>query len=61
MGAKAYTRAQMAEAVALGAIIGAEAAAERLGMGAGAIRSWMARAEYRPVPLRRLRGPEVLG
>jgi hypothetical protein len=44
MGAKAYSRQQMAEAVALGSIVGAEAASKQLGMGASATRRWMARA-----------------
>jgi hypothetical protein len=44
MGRIAYSRAQMAEAVVLAAIVGADAASSRLGMGAKAIRRWSERA-----------------
>lgn len=44
----AYSRERMAEAVALGQVIGADAAAAQLGMGAKAIRVWSAKAGKGP-------------
>jgi hypothetical protein len=44
MGAKAYSRTQIAEAIALGRVIGSEAAGKQLGIQPRTIRGWMAKA-----------------
>lgn len=45
---KAYTAAQKAEAIALGVVMGAEGAAESLGMDPRTVRKWMAKAGKAP-------------
>jgi hypothetical protein len=48
VGRVGYSKQQMAQAVSLGAIIGADAASKQLGMQARSIRNWMARAGATP-------------
>ena len=48
MGRKAYSQTAKAEAVALGAVVGAEEAGRRLGITAGAVRNWMGKAGRLP-------------